>query len=114
MVRFSGVGALGIYLILVIPAGLAVFINKLKFKRSPDRIAIENVIEEYRGRIGHLDRNQLDKIIETKQREVIERNAIQYSVEYYATKDKKGKYSIVVSVGRLSPVTVGHAVKFEL
>ena len=44
-------GIIGLYLLLVIPAGIAVWISELRFRRSPHRQDILALIERYKQQI---------------------------------------------------------------
>ena len=102
-----------IYLLLVIPAGIAVYINKIKYKKSPERPLIDNIIKEYKNKIVIPDKIHLDNLVKNKEAEIITRNGHEYSINYYATKDKN-KYSVIISVGKFHPITIGHAEKFDI
>jgi hypothetical protein len=102
-----------IYLLLVIPAGIAVFISKRNYKNSPYKQHIDKIINEYRETIIKKDRIQLDNLVKNRQNEIIERDGEQYSVEFFA-KRHKNKYKFFISVGKLKPITIGHAEIFEI
>lgn len=103
-----------IYLVLVIPAGLAVYINERKLKKSPDRFIIEIILSEYKDRLKKLSKTELDNITNGEHFETIERDEQQYSIVYSAKRLNENKYRVIISVGKLSQITIGHASKFDI
>ena len=105
---------IAIYLAFVIPAGLAVLIKKNKFKKSPDRPIIEKILSEYKTRLKKMSKIELANITITKHPEIVYREGQVYSIDISAKKKNENKYRIIISVGKLSPVTIGYAEKFDI
>jgi hypothetical protein len=103
-----------IYLILVIPAGVSVFIAEKKFKTSPLRKDVEEIISIYKAEIENTTKDQIEMIIKRERREVFTKNGIDFSVVISAKRKKNDKYYFIISVGKLKPITIGHAEKFNI
>ena len=108
-------GIVGIYLLLVIPAGLAVLISNLRFRRNPHRSLILSIIEQYKEELRKFDEKSLIDIISNGRREVIEKDGLKFSVDIGGKKLKGFKrYRLYISVGRLKPITIGHSDSFTI
>jgi len=106
-------GLFGFYLLLVIPAGLGVLISEIRFRNSPYKATILQIIERYKREIMSYDRKKLDELCEANRGDVLSQNGINFSVVIGAK--KRGTiYKAVVSVGVLRIVTFGHDEKFEV
>ncbi|MCL4456854.1 MAG: hypothetical protein M1147_10495 [Nitrospirae bacterium] len=101
-----------LYLAMVIPAGVAVLISEKKFKKSPYREDILAVIKEYWTSFENDGEKKAIEIINKGFRESIQRNGQNYSIDITGSKIGEGKYEIIISVGLLKPITIGHAEKF--
>ena len=108
-------GVVGLYLLLVIPAGIAVLISQRRFRNSPDHDAILSIIQRYKHHVRGWSADQVADLVKCPQREVIEKDGVAFSVDLRARAVKKGRsYEVSVSVGKLRPVTIGHAERMKL
>ena len=103
---------IGIYLILVIPAGIAVWISERKFKKSPFRTDIMAIINDKWTTLQKAGETTAKEIIRKGIREVILRNGQKYSVDISGSDIGNRKYKIIISAGILNPITIGHAEEF--
>jgi len=109
-----GLGILGLYLLLVIPAGIAVLVKEWRFKRSPDRGVVLTIIQEYQQSLAK-DEGSVIQILKNGRREVVERDGVAYSVDITAKRLRApSSYKISVSVGQLRPLTIGHVESREV
>lgn len=102
----------GIYLIMVIPAGIAVWISERKFKRSPYRTDIAAIIDDKWTTLQKAGETKAKEIINRGIRESILRNGQEYSVDISCSAIGTRKYKIIISAGILKPITIGHAEQF--
>jgi hypothetical protein len=108
-------GVVGIYLLLVIPAGIAVWVKEYNFNKSPDRDDILNIIKEYKEYIIVKTKPEIILLTENTYNNVVKRSNKEYNVQAYAKKDGNNKsYKIYISVGRNAFVTIGHAEIFDI
>lgn len=106
---WAGLGIAALYLLIVIPAGLALLIRERRFRKSPDHEVVQSIIHEYQEMLGRREDSILE-ILQRGRREVVKRNGVQYSVDVTAKKlNIPRSYNVVVSVGRINPISVGHA-----
>lgn len=114
LVLWISLGILGLYLLLVVPAGIAVLVGEWRFKRSPDRAVVLAIIEEYQRSLAD-DETAVIQVLKHGRREVVERAGVTYSVDITAKKLKSpGSYRISVSVGQLRLITIGHVESLEV
>ncbi len=107
-------GIAGLYLLLVIPAGLAVLIRELRFRRSPDRSVVLGIIRDYQCELAETEESVLE-VVQRSRRDTVERGGVRYSVDVTAKKLKVPRsYKIFVSVGQLRPITIGHGESFKV
>jgi hypothetical protein len=105
---------IGIYLILVIPAGIAVWVSERKFKKSPYRTDITAIINDKWTTLQKAGETAAKEIIRKGIREAILRNGQEYSVDISGSDIGNRKYKIIISAGILKPITIGHAEQFIL
>ena len=101
-----------IYLALVIPARIAVWLSERKFKKSPHRADIMAIINDTWTTLQKAGELKAKDIIENGIREAVLRNGQKYSVDITGSAIGKRKYKIIISAGILNPITIGHAEKF--
>lgn len=115
IVLYIILGIVGVYLLLVIPAGIAVFISSMRFKRSPHRDIILSVIQCYQQSIRAWSEEQVAELVTNPKCEKTEQDDVPLSVVLSAKALRQHKtYKICVSVGKLRCVTIGHAETMEL
>ena len=107
-------GVVGVYLVLVIPAGVAVLVSEIRFRRSPHRDDILAIIERYKQQIRASDQDARSELVRSGLREHVEKDGVSYSVDITGKKLRDEGHEFVVSVGRLHRITIGHAEKFVL
>ena len=114
MLLWIVLGVVGLYLVLVIPAGVAVLVSEIRFRRSPHREDILGIIEHYKQQICASDQDTRSKFVRSGLREHIEKDGVGYSVDINGKKLRDEGHEFVISVGRIHPITIGHAEKFAL
>ncbi len=106
-------GAIAVYLLLIIFAGVCLLIAEKRFKSAPDRNVIEAIINEYKLNIQSWDQDKVMELTRQEKREVVERDGVQYSVAIGARPQQQARnYLVFVSVGRLRRFTFGHTEDF--
>ena len=101
-------GLVGIYLLLVIPAGIAVLIRHWRFPKTPDRDVVLGIIGEYHDKCRKNERLVLE-LVAAGRREAAERSGVVYSVDISAKKLRDPRsYEVRVSVSRLKLFTIGY------
>jgi hypothetical protein len=114
IILWNVVGIIGLYLLFVIPAGLAVLFKELRFRKSPDRDVVLGIIQDYQRALSTSEQSVLE-VIQRGRRDKVERTGVAYSVDVMAKKlGNPRSYRIVVSVGRFRPITVGHSESFKV
>ena len=115
IVAYIIVGIVGLYLLLVIPAGIAVLISERRFKKAPKRDAILEIIRLYQADIRGWPRDQITALAKHSRREGVEKEGVLFSVDLSAKElEKDTRYRVTVSVGKLHLVTLGHAESIEV
>lgn len=105
-------GLVTVYLILVIPAGIAVWISERRFKKSHYRTDVTAIINDTWIALQKAGETKIKEIINNGTREIILRNGQEYSVDISSSDIGNRKYKIIISAGILKPVTIGHAEEF--
>ena len=109
-----GLAIVGLYLLLVIPAGIGVLVKERRFRKSPDRSVVLVIIRQYQQLLDD-DESAVLQVIERGRRETVERNGVEYSIDITGKKMKAPRsYKIFVSVGRLQPITIGHVESLDV
>ena len=114
VILWIAIAIVALYLLLVIPAGLAVLVTELRFRKAPDRSTVLEIIEEYRQELSGNEQSLLE-VVRRSRRDILERHGVRYSVAVDAkTLRSPRSYKVSVSVGTLRLITIGHAESFEV
>ncbi|MEJ2323430.1 MAG: hypothetical protein P8Y77_01335 [Nitrospirota bacterium] len=108
-------GIIGLYLLLVIPAGIGVLIAEVRFRKSPYREHIEEIINHWKQRLQQFNESDFIDLCDNPKREMVEKDGIEFSISLQARKIKINKsFEVIISIGKLKPITFGHAEKFVI
>jgi len=103
----------GLYVLVVTIAGFGLLLSELKFRKSPYRDRILEVINLIWEQIKDSPIEEIQKIAKNGSREEVLHQNQTYSSDV-AIYEKSDRYEVLISVGIMSRVTFGHTKKFEL